>query len=132
MVSSLFRKKQFSNMISSFVIIVWVLFVFTAKSSSATDNTIETSMRFPRHKHLREDDWKEFSHLHPRLKRWEKENNSVEHDPVNMEEHQIRVKDATGNKDLNVSYALFNTYLHRRMLTLEKCICRLIRHILNW
>ena len=68
--------------------------------------TVDTSMRFPRQIHVREDDWKEFARFNnPKLKRWEKENNTIEHDPVNMEEKAIRVSDAIDGKDFTVSRA---------------------------
>jgi len=76
------------------VLLVWFGAGLVA-SEQALEPTIETLLRFPRHKHLREDDWKEFSHLVPRLRRWEKENNTVEHDPVNMEEKPVLVHDAS-------------------------------------
>ena len=78
---------------------------------------VATSMRFPRLKHVREDDWTEFLHLSPRLKRWEKENNTVEHDPVNMEEHLVHVQPATDKVELTVRYQGIPGLGCRRILT---------------
>lgn len=85
------------NVIRCLRIIILLASAFTAAvvEAATADDQLLASLRFPRHKHLREDDWKDFVHLVPRLKRWDKENNTVEHDPVNMEEQTVKIADAT-------------------------------------
>jgi len=86
---------------------------------ATTSATMVASMRFPRERHLREDTWLEFEQYEPRLKRWEKENNTVEHDPINMEEHSVQVNDATGNLDFMITKSGFELVdLHPRLLPL--------------
>jgi hypothetical protein len=90
-------------MMSSLLVIGLVMTILLF-SDLAEGRTVETKLRFPRSKHLREDDWKEFSHLQPKLKRWEKENNTIEHDPINMEEQTVQVLDASGQAEFTVSW----------------------------
>lgn len=75
-------------------------------------------LRFPRQNHTRQDDWPEFAHLTPKLKRWHKENSTIEHDPINMEERKVTVLDANSRNDLWLSTSGFELVdLHPRILS---------------
>jgi hypothetical protein len=75
---------------------------FTVHVLCEKDDAIPASLRFPRQVHLREDDMPDFADKMPKLKRWNKQNGTLEHDPVNMEEWIVPVRSAKDNNDLNV------------------------------
>lgn len=99
----------------SLILLVKIVF---SNSAEADGRTVETKLRFPRTRHVREDDWKEFAQSQPKLKRWEKENNTIEHDPINMEEQIINVLDAFVQPEFTVSILCYHQHLAYPILTL--------------
>jgi hypothetical protein len=105
------------------------LFAMDTTTTTTNDNDddddqrtiLQAKLRFPRYNHTREDTWQEFRHL-DKLRRWDKEPNSTEHDPVNMEEMLVTIKDATQQemktgKEFTVSVEGFERVdLHPRIL----------------
>ena len=91
--------------------------------ASAGVNSILAPLRFPRHIHLREDEFPEFRSSQPPLKRWSKAEGSVEHDPVNMEEFSIFLQPAPGNSSL-LSNGFELVDLHPRLVPFLQKIAR--------
>jgi len=93
------------------------------ESVSGGQAPIAASLRFPRLKHTFHDTWPEFASVPgPVLKRWAKENGTVEHAPVNMEEAtvSIRVADESDPAVHLAGMGFERVELHPRILPLLK------------
>lgn len=102
-------------------LLVALVVVFALSAHAAIDTS--ATLRFPR-RHLIKDDWiPAFQSEQPVRKRWEKVKDSIEHDPVNMEEKLVKIHDATAMRNFTVSSAGFELVeLHPRLFPVLKRI----------
>lgn len=67
----------------------------------APNQVLKSKLKFPKKEHSVPDDWPEFVNLSPKLNRWIRQNNTLEADPVNMNEEEVEIQSAEG-KPFNV------------------------------
>lgn len=77
------------------IISLLILIIIDKTKTTKTFNNedVIASLRFPKKEHTYDDNWKEFEGYKPKLKRWIRQPDALEHADVNMNSYDIKIND---------------------------------------